>query len=253
MEDLYGKGSAPREQFLQATRARDSVSSSVLAVCHTGVMTAVLITAGPTREHLDDVRFLSNASSGRMGYALAAAAQRAGHDVVLVSGPTHLPAPRGVRTEHVVSALEMQAAVQRCLEQDALVFGVAAVVDARPRQRWPGKPPKDAVKGPIELVPNPDIIAGVADAGRARAVVGFALQAEGDGGLEAALARGRQKMQQKRLDAIAVNTAAALGADRSEVWVLRADGGEERLPPQSKDLTAARLCELGIEIWQAKR
>lgn len=214
-------------------------------------MATVLITAGPTREHLDDVRFLSNASTGRMGYAMAGAAHGAGHRVILVSGPSSLVPPVGVVTEHVESALEMAAAVERHIGDADVVFGVAAVADARPAERHAGKPAKSAGRSTLTLVANPDIIATAAAAPGRRAVVGFALESE-DGGLEGALLRARGKLQRKRLDAIAVNLPAALGADESEVVLLFADGREEHLPRQSKNTTAARLVEVGLELWRHK-
>jgi phosphopantothenoylcysteine decarboxylase/phosphopantothenate--cysteine ligase len=216
-------------------------------------MATVLITAGPTREYLDAVRFLSNGSTGRMGYALARAALAAGHRVLLVSGPTPLPPPAGAEVHAVESALEMAAAVDRCLSGSDVVFGAAAVADERPAHRIAGKPPKASGARMLELVPNPDIIAGVAARAGQRAVLGFALEAPESGGTEAALARGRSKLAAKRLDAIAVNTREALGAEESEVVVLFADGREQRLPRQSKDATARHLVEVGVQLWRSKR
>ena len=214
-------------------------------------MATVLITAGPTREHLDDVRFLSNASTGRMGYAIAGAAHAAGHRVILVSGPSPLAPPQGVETHGVVSALEMAAAVDRHLGAADVVFGVAAVADTRPAVRHAGKPAKSEGPCTLTLIPNPDIIAAAAARPGRRAVVGFALEAS-EGGLDDALQRGRDKLRRKQLDAIAVNLPAALGADESEVVLLFADGREERLPRQSKHKTAVRLVEVGLELWSHK-
>lgn len=216
------------------------------------MITTVLVTAGPTREHLDDVRFLSNASTGRMGYAIARAARDAGHRVVLVTGPSPLPAPDGVQLESVESALEMADAVERELEGAEVVFGVAAVADARPSERVVGKPAKSEGAQTLTLLPNPDIIAAVAARGGPRAVVGFALEAAGEGGLAGALDRARDKLVRKGLDAIAVNLSAALGAEDSEVVLLFADGREEHLPLQNKDATATRLLAAGLELWQQK-
>lgn len=218
-----------------------------------GGMPTVLITAGPTREHLDDVRFLSNASTGRMGYALVRAACERGHAVVLVSGPTSLEAPAAVTVVPVVSAMEMATAVERHVDDADIVFGVAAVADARPAHRRPGKPPKPAGAEWLELVPNPDVIALAAARPGVRAVIGFALEAPAEGGLDAALLRARTKLVQKRLDAIAVNLQDALGAPDSEVVLLWADGRQQALPRQSKEATATRLVEVGEELWRAKR
>ena len=216
-------------------------------------MSTVLITAGPTREYLDAVRFLSNGSTGRMGFALARAAHAAGPRVLLVSGPTPLPVPAGAEVLAVESALEMAAAVDRWLPAADVVFGAAAVADERPATRSAGKPPKSTGARTLQLVPNPDIIAGVAARAGQRAVLGFALEAPDAGGTRAALARGREKLMAKRLDAIAVNTREALGAEDSEVVVLFADGREQRLPRQSKDETAKYLVEVGVDLWRSKR
>ncbi|MEM7202007.1 MAG: phosphopantothenoylcysteine decarboxylase [Planctomycetota bacterium] len=215
-------------------------------------MASFLVTAGPTREHLDDVRFLSNGSTGRMGYSLVQAALDAGHRVVLASGPTQLEPPVGAEVRQVVSAQDMLAAVEEALDGADVVIGAAAVADARPAVRYPGKPPKSAA-ATIELVPNPDIIAAAAAAGgRPRAVLGFALQSL-DQGVAAALERGRAKLRRKALDAIAINAVAAMGASTSEVVVAFADGREESLGHASKAVTAARLVEIGLELWRSKR
>lgn len=214
-------------------------------------MATVLITAGPTREYLDDVRFLSNGSTGRMGYAIAAAARRAGHRVHLVAGPTELEPPEGVDVTPVVSAQDMARAVAERVAAVDVVFGAAAVADERPAQRAAGKAAKPAGPRTLELVPNPDIIAEVGRAAGTRSVVGFALQADGD--WPAALSRGREKLLAKGLDAIVVNLAGAMGADASEVVIVFAEGADERLPQQDKADTAARLVELGVELWQRKK
>jgi phosphopantothenoylcysteine decarboxylase/phosphopantothenate--cysteine ligase len=162
-------------------------------------MARVLVSAGPTREHLDEVRFLSNASSGRMGYAIAAAARALGHDVELVSGPTELPDPRGVAVTRVTSALEMERAIKRAFARCDVLFMVAAVADHRPARARRGKTPKREVPGTLALVANPDIVAGVARRKGRRVVVGFAAE------VRDALARGREKLERKHLDLIVVN------------------------------------------------
>lgn len=209
-------------------------------------MTTVLVTAGPTHEHLDDVRFLSNGSSGRMGYAIAAAARAAGARVLLVTGPTALRPPEGVETVSVVSALEMHREVRRLVGEADVVFGVAAVADYRPARRLPGKPAKGELGATLELVPNPDILADLGrDKGR-RVLVGFALESA-EGGFETALARGRRKLAAKNLDLIVVNRTEAMGAAENEVVVLDAEGGEHRLPRGSKEEVARRLVAMALE------
>lgn len=214
-------------------------------------MPTVLVTAGPTREYLDEVRFLSNASTGRMGYALAAAARTAGCDVVLVSGPTHLLPPEGVTLVPVISALDMLSACEQAQARADLVFGVAAVADHRPRGRAPGKPAKNDAPYSIELVPNPDILASLARMKGGRVVVGFSLDAAGaDPGTQRE--RARRKLLRKGLDLIVVNDSSALGAERSAVLVLDAEGHDYALPPQAKADTAHWLLHLALERWRAR-
>ena len=203
----------------------------------------ILITAGPTREHLDDVRFLANGSSGRMGYALAGAAARAGSEVVLVSGPVALEAPQGVRRVDVVSACEMLEAAEAEFDACSVAFFVAAVCDYRPAQRRPGKPPK--VTGPqsLALVPNPDIAATLGARRAADQIsVGFALEhdhRDRDAPLSAeARSRAMAKMERKRFSMIALNRTSAMDARASRVSLLRADGAQWDLPSQPKERSA---------------
>lgn len=215
-------------------------------------MATVLVTAGPTREHLDDVRFLSNESSGRMGFLIAGAAVARGHRALLVAGPTALPVPDGVECTRVISAEEMHAHSLRLFEASDVAFGAAAVCDHRPATRRPGKPAKDARPQVIELVPNPDVIAALAAHKGSRVVVGFALESRTDGGRDGVIARARGKLERKRLDLIVVNETDALGAVASEVTLLFADGRIESWPRQGKDVTASRLVECGVGLWAGR-
>ncbi len=213
-------------------------------------MPKVLVSAGPTREHLDDVRFLSNGSTGRMGYQVAAAARAAGCDVVLVSGPCQLEPPEGVRVVRVVSALDMLAACERALPTCDVVFAVAAVADHRPRLRQPGKPPK-AEAYSLDLVPNPDIVATLARAAGRRVIVGFSLDATAIDGLQQQ-ARARDKLARKGLDLIVMNDVSALGSERSAVQVLDAEGHRHAQPLQSKADTARWLVDLALHRWRTR-
>jgi phosphopantothenoylcysteine decarboxylase/phosphopantothenate--cysteine ligase len=215
-------------------------------------MVSILITAGPTREHLDDVRFLSNASSGRMGYALATAARDAGHRVTLILGPVEQAPPSGVTVVPVVSALQMQAAAQQAFAAADVLIAAAAVADWRPAVRAPGKPAKAAGRQVLELVPNPDIVAGLAAARGARAVVGFALESTA-AGMPAALARGRRKLLDKGLDLVVVNLHDAIGSAESEVVLCHADGRDEALPRQDKTATAARIVAAAVAQWTRRQ
>ena len=201
----------------------------------------VLVTAGPTREHLDPVRYLTNESSGRMGFELAAAARRAGHEVTLVAGPVALATPRGVRRLDVVSAREMLAATRRAFRRADALLMCAAVADWRPLRRRAGKWRKEGVRqevAKIELVRNPDILATLAARKGRRTVVGFALETG------AGEARARAKLLRKKADYIVLNDAAVLGATRTTVTVLGRDGSRRRLAGVTKRAAAEAIVAL---------
>lgn len=214
-------------------------------------MVAILITAGPTREYLDDVRFLSNASSGRMGCALAEAALAAGHRVTLVLGPVEVAPPAGAQVVPVVSALAMQAAAERAFAAVDVAIAAAAVADWRPAERRAGKPARQAGSTTLELVPNPDIVAGLAAHKGARVVFGFALESAA-AGMSAAIARGRQKIVHKQLDAVVVNLHDAIGAEAAEFVLCHADGRDEALPRTSKREAAARIVAAAVASWRSR-
>jgi phosphopantothenoylcysteine decarboxylase / phosphopantothenate---cysteine ligase len=209
----------------------------------------VVITAGPTREPLDPVRYLTNRSSGKMGYAIAAAAARAGGEVVLVSGPVELPAPAGVRTVRVETAEQMRAATAAELPGAALFIASAAVADYRPAQAAARKIKKHAGTMTLELVRNPDILGEVAAATARPFVVGFAAETED---VEAnALA----KLEQKSLDMVAANLVGPdRGFDREDNALLVLwPGGREDLGRGSKAELAERLVGLITERMHAGR
>jgi phosphopantothenoylcysteine decarboxylase/phosphopantothenate--cysteine ligase len=178
----------------------------------------VLITAGPTREYIDDVRYLSNASSGRMGYALAASALRRRWSVTLVTGPVSLTAPAGVALRRVTSAQEM---LDACLDLLPLVDGViavAAVADYRPASRHSGKLHRS--DGPLQLAlePNPDILAEIGRRKTHQWTVGFSVETAD------LLARARSKLAAKNCDAIVVNSHQAMESDQTAVQLLDRTG-----------------------------
>ena len=184
----------------------------------------VVVTAGPTREALDPVRYLTNRSSGKMGYAVAAAAARAGAEVVLVSGPVNLPPPLGARVVPVDTAAEMRAAVQAEVPGAAIFIAAAAVADYRPANPAPQKMKKHAGEMELKLVRNPDIRAEVAAGSPRPFVVGFAAETE------QVEANARLKLAGKGLDMIAANKVGAdCGFDREDnsLLVLWADGQED--------------------------
>lgn len=178
----------------------------------------ILITAGPTREYLDGVRFLSNASSGKMGYALAEAALEAGHEVVLVSGPVSLGVPAGCDLRSVETTEEMFAACLEVFPKCTGVIGAAAVCDYRPRERIPGKIRKTGKPLLIEFVEAPDILAELGEKKGTRWVVGFALESQDP--RENAV----RKLRAKGCNAIVLNRPDALASDSNQVELIDAAG-----------------------------
>lgn len=235
----------PLASAIEPELTRLAATGTVAAV--PGLIT-VLVTAGPTREHLDDVRFLSNGSSGRMGYALAEAARDAGCRVILVSGPTALPPPDGVEVVPVVSARDMLAACERVFDRVQVVFAAAAVADHRPRERRPGKPEKGSGVQVIELVENPDVVATLAARKQGRVMVGFALDAAGVNRV-AQLERARRKLSAKNLDLLVANDARAMAADEAVgVALLWSDGRTEDLPDGRKEPLAAAVVAAALRL-----
>lgn len=197
----------------------------------------VLVTAGPTREAIDPVRFVSNRSSGRMGYAVAAAAREAGARVTLISGPVALDSPPGIERVRVESAEEMRAAVQAHLSGCDIFIGAAAVADYRPAQAAAQKLKKRNATLSLDLVRNPDILAEVACAHPRPFTVGFAAETED---LDA---NARTKRMQKSLDMIAANRVGpGQGFEVGDnALTLYWEGGSESLPHQPKARLAREL------------
>lgn len=201
----------------------------------------VLVTAGPTREHLDPVRFLSNPSSGRMGDAVARVARRRGARVTLVSGPTALAAPPGIDAVAVTSAAEMAEAVNGLFDSVDVVVMSAAVADFRPAQVAPGKVAKEDAASEVSLERTDDILAGLGARKGGQLLVGFAMETEE---LEA---RAAAKLTRKNLDLIVANDltrpGAGFGHDTNEVIILAPDQGPERLSLRSKEQVADRILD----------
>ncbi len=201
----------------------------------------ILVTAGPTREYLDPVRYLTNESSGRMGFAIAAAAAARGHRVTLVAGPCALATPAAVRRVDVVTARDMLAACREAFEAADALFMSAAVCDWRPRRRLAGKwRAKDggADTTSLALVRNPDIVATLARKKAGRLVCGFALETA-DG-----RRRAEAKRVRKHLDYVVLNDERALNARTTSVTILGPNGYERTLPHRSKDKVAHTLITL---------
>jgi len=201
----------------------------------------VVVTAGPTREHLDPVRVITNPSSGRMGYALVEAALARGADVVLVSGPTELPLPDGVTAVRVETTEEMQRAVQAVLKDAQALFMAAAPADFRPANAADKKRPRSNGRLTLDLEATPDILASLKRP-KACVVVGFALET-GDG-----LARAREKLQTKRLDFVVLNDALEPGAGfevtTNKVTIVSKGGEPVVLPLLPKRDVADRILDL---------
>ncbi len=178
----------------------------------------VLITAGPTREYLDDVRYLSNGSSGRMGYAIAQAALQQGWQVVLVSGPVELSAPPGCEFHQVITTAQMKDACERLFPHCDGVIATAAVCDYKPVQRVTGKMKK--IGGPItvEMIETDDVLAELGKTKGHRWVLGFALEAQNP--RENAL----QKLRRKNCDWIVLNSPEAIGSEENSVELISSTG-----------------------------
>ena len=184
----------------------------------------VVVTAGPTRERIDPVRFISNRSSGKMGYAVAQAAREAGAEVILVSGPVALPAPAGVTRVNVESARQMLAAVQSALEGADIYIGAAAIADYVPASVSAQKIKKSSDTMTLSLVKAPDILASVAALERRPFVVGFAAETQD------VEQNARAKLEGKRLDMIAANRVGdgiAFDQDENSLLLLWQGGREE--------------------------
>jgi len=192
----------------------------------------VLVTAGPTREYLDAVRFISNASSGKMGFACAAAAARAGHDVTLVTGPVALPDPAGVRTIRVVSAAEMHRAVMKAYPKADAAIATAAVGDYRPAERASGKLKKKAGDLTLRLVRTRDILQEMGDRKGRRVLVGFALE------VQDAVEQALLKYEKKHLDYIVLNTPKTFAADAMDCRVYKDGGVVKRFKGAATDAVA---------------
>ena len=215
-----------------------------------------VVTAGPTREHLDPVRFLSNPSTGKMGFAVARAAAMRGHEVALVAGPVSLKTPKGVRRIDVTSAREMLAAVEKEMAKAkggklTVFVSTAAVADWRPAKCAARKLKKGQMSDTLKLVRNPDILKEIGR--RTKTVhssnhplthsptylVGFAAETND------VIAEARRKCREKNLDMIVANDVtekgSGFGVDTNRVTFLRKDGSVERLPLMTKLAVARRI------------
>ncbi len=179
----------------------------------------LVISAGPTREYLDSVRYLSNPSSGRMGYAIAREAARRGHEVTLVSGPVELPEPAGVTIVPVTTAAEMAAACKRAFRQADAAIMTAAVCDYRPAKREKLKLPKRTRPFRLALEPTEDIAASLGRSKGPRLLIGFALEDHDP------QAKAERKLQKKNCDLIVLNGPDNIGTDEGVIRLFRPEDG----------------------------
>jgi len=264
IDTLRGRGVhvvAPEEGYLACGMTGAgrlaSVEAIAKAVCarlgiqHDLENEAVMVTAGPTCEDLDPVRYLTNRSSGKMGYALAEAAARRGARVVLVSGPTRLDPPQGVEFVSVRTTEQMQAAVAKHLPRATAIIMAAAVADYRPVAPETKKMKRGDGRVMLELESTPDILAGIARNKGERIVVGFA--AETDHVAE----RARAKLESKQADLIVANDVTAEGAgfdhETNIITLYSRDGAEKAFPRMPKIDAAHRILDRLLELRRAGR
>ena len=195
----------------------------------------ILITAGGTREYLDPVRFISNASSGRMGYALARAAIRAGHTITLITAPTALGTPPKAKVVNVETSKEMFLAVKTHFAECDCLIMAAAVSDYAPARTSKRKLKKSEADLTIKLKPTRDILAWAGKNKKSRIVVGFALEDE------KLLDRAEQKLTDKNLDMIVANSPSSIGADAATVHIKAVDRGWLTIRDTAKRKIATKI------------
>jgi phosphopantothenoylcysteine decarboxylase/phosphopantothenate--cysteine ligase len=209
----------------------------------------ILVTAGPTREAIDPVRFISNRSTGKMGYALAARAQARGAEVVLISGPSMLAPPAGVKFVSVESAADMAREVKLAYGDSDVVIKAAAVADFTPKNQNDQKIKKDDTSGTLELVPTEDILKGLGREKGNKILVGFAAETQD------LIKNARKKLENKNLDMIVANdvsrTDAGFGVDTNLVRIIEKGGKESELPIMSKEEVADAILDRVRELWKS--
>ncbi|MDV6376766.1 bifunctional phosphopantothenoylcysteine decarboxylase/phosphopantothenate--cysteine ligase CoaBC [Sporosarcina sp. GW1-11] len=211
----------------------------------------VVITAGPTRERIDPVRYVSNFSSGKMGYAMASAAQQLGADTVLISGPVDLAVPSGVRVVYVESAAQMYDAVLTEYDDASIVVKSAAVADYRPKLIHDQKMKKKAGDDVLELERTTDILKSLGERKQHQLLIGFAAETTD------VIAYGKKKLESKNLDYIIVNDvtdpAGGFGSDTNVVTLLTREGEATPFNAMAKDQLAIRLLETIIQYESDKQ
>ena len=245
-----GRMSEPHEIVTAVRAAISQVGDSPTSTKGLATGVRVLVTAGPTRERIDPVRYLTNASSGRQGFAVAAAAQARGAHVTLISGPVTLETPPGVHRINVESAAEMLDRVHENLGECDVLFAVAAVADFRPRKQHDAKIKKSArhsEEWSLELEETVDIVASVTKLEQKPFLVGFAAETND------VLQHAREKRLRKNLDVIVVNDVSdkTIGFDSLENKVtLIHDGGDLEIPFATKDVIADRIVSETLSLLE---
>ena len=201
-----------------------------------------LVTAGPTREFLDPIRYLSNRSSGRMGYAIADVARAISSQVTLVSGPTALQAPKGVEFVPVTTAQEMAEAVWSRFDAADICIMAAAVCDFRPRRMEKRKIKKGSFDGVLELEATPDILAELGRRRKSQVLIGFAAETDD------VETHAREKLTRKNLDLIVANETSAFDAETSRVTFITRGGKIEWLPEMPKIEVAKLIIERAMQL-----
>jgi phosphopantothenoylcysteine decarboxylase/phosphopantothenate--cysteine ligase len=206
----------------------------------------ILITAGGTREYIDPVRFISNASSGKMGYALAHTALKAGHKVVLISAPTAQRPPGKATLVKVETAAQMFEAVKKNLNQSDCLIMAAAVADYTPASPAKTKLKKTTKSITLKLKPTPDILQwAVSHKKKKQIVIGFALEDK------AIRANAQKKLQDKNLDMIVANSTAAIGADKSNVQIKIPNSPWLEIQNAAKSATATKIIHMVEKLHRA--
>ncbi len=237
-------GTVGQGRFAETGRIIDAVSALFRPPDFAGV--TILVTAGPTREPIDAVRFISNPSTGKMGYALARAARDRGAKVVLISGPTALTPPGGITFIPVTSAADMHRAVMEQIDGAQVVIMAAAVSDFRPAAVSDRKIKKEEAPAMLELERTADILQQLGGLPRKRLLVGFAAETEN------VLDNASRKLRAKNLDMIVVNDlltiGAGFGSDTNVVTLIERTGMTTRLPLMDKTEVAGRVLDKVLEL-----
>jgi phosphopantothenoylcysteine decarboxylase/phosphopantothenate--cysteine ligase len=214
-------------------------------------LSSILVTAGPTRERIDSVRYISNFSTGNMGYELAKVSIEKGYKVTLISGPTALGKPGGARFISVEDTSQMEKAVRDNIENADCLFMASAVCDWRPIKRRSGKIKKAGKdRMTIDMVPNPDILRSVGRKKKGKLIAGFALEAD------SAVEKAKAKLKDKHLDLVVANSVKGrtpFGAGNTDVTIMDKRGRTEKIVNASKKKVAARILRSAEKIWREGR